>query len=135
MTTNIGESTDPFYRYKRPLAIVENKAGKTEIINLNAISKALHTKSVYILYYIQQEKSIPVTPKGGIKSTILNTDIEKLLNNYTKLYILCQNCGLPELVINITPEKKLYFSCSACGSTRDIAENKFTKVMYKDLVG
>lgn len=128
---NIGDSVDPFYRYRRPLSIVENKTGKTIITNLDAIAKSLHTKSSYILYYIQLVKSIPVGTKSDIKTILTKTEIELLINSFINEYILCTVCKYPELVINQTG-KKLYFSCNACGNIMNIPENKFTKIIYKD---
>ncbi|XWV26022.1 hypothetical protein QJ857_gp1058 [Tupanvirus soda lake] len=129
--TNIGDSLDPFYRYRRPVSIVENKSGKTVIINLDAISKALNTKSSYILYYIQLAKSTFVTSKSEIKTILGKPEVEELINKFIEQYILCTVCKYPELVTKKSG-KKLYFSCNACGNIMDIPEDKFTKIMYKD---
>ena len=129
---NIGESIDPFYRYKRPVSIIENRSGKTIISNLDNIAKSLHTKSSYILYYIQLEKSTSVTNKGEIKMELSKNEIEILINKYTEEYVLCALCKYPELVFKEL-NKKLYFGCNACGHSVEIPENKFTKIFYKDL--
>lgn len=131
MTTNIGNLDDPFYRYKRPMAQIDNKNGKTVITNIDIIAKSLHTKSSYMLYYIQLEKSTSIT-KGEIKMNLSKQEIEKLLNDFINKYILCNICNYPELIIQQSPNKQLYFSCNACGHTIDLPENKFTKIIYKD---
>lgn len=131
MTTNIGDIIDPFYRYKRPISIIENKSGKTIITNLDIIAQSLHTKPSYILYYIQLEKSASVTPKGEIKTLLSKLEVEGLINKFIEQYILCNVCNYPELVIEES-KKKIYFSCNACGNHIDIPENKFTKIIYKD---
>ena len=128
---NIGDSIDPFYRYHRPISIVENKAGKTIISNLTAIAKSLQTKPSYILYYIQIVKSIPCGTKSEIKTILAKSEIELLINSFINEYILCTICKFPELVIKQTG-KKLFFSCNACGNVTSIPENKFTKIIYKD---
>lgn len=132
MTTNIGDSIDPFYRYKRPIATVENRSSKTIITNLDAIAKALHTKATYILYYIQLEKSTSISTNGEIKCIINKSDIEIIIDKFIAQYILCNVCNYPELVTQQATNKKLYFSCNACGQIIDIPVNKFTKIMYKD---
>ena len=131
MTTNIGNVIDPFYRYKRPVAIILNKGKSTIIENIKDIAMALHTKESYMLYYIQLEKSIPITSKGAIKANMNKNEIEKIINDYIEKYILCNKCNYPELVTK-KDNKKLYFSCNSCGNAIDIVEDKFTKIIYKD---
>lgn len=130
-TINIGKTDDVFYRYKRHISLLEHKSGKTIITNLSTICADLNTKPSYFLYYIQLEKSIPVTNKGEIKTIIKQAEIELLINNFIDKYILCAKCKYPELEIKKS-NKNLYFSCKACGNVIDIIENKFTKIIYKD---
>jgi len=132
-TVNIGNTDDPFYRYKRPVSIIENRSGKTIISNLENIAKALETKPSYILYYIQLEKSTTITPKLEIKIILTKLEIEYLLNKFINEYILCSLCKYPETIIKKTGGK-LYFSCKACGHAKNIPENKFTKKIYKDYI-
>ena len=79
MNTNIGDSTDPFYRYVRPIAIVENRKNMTIITNIENIAKALHTEVKYILYYIQLSKSTSISSKGEIKMILKKTEIEAII--------------------------------------------------------
>lgn len=127
---NIGESFDPFYRYKRPKSICDYNNGKTTIVNIEEIAKALHTKASYIIYYIQLYKSTP-TNKNEIKAVIPQTEIEGIINDYIEKYILCSVCRYPELVIHKN-KKDIEFRCQACGNTMPIEKNKFTKIIYKD---
>lgn len=131
MSVNIDNSVDPFYRYKRSEAKIENKSNKTIITNLNDVAKALHTKPSYILYYVQLEKSTVVTGKGEIKANLTKLEVEKLINDYVSRYILCAKCNYPELSIK-AEGVKLYFNCEACGHNVFIPVNKFTKIIYKD---
>lgn len=130
MSTNIGNSDDPFYRYKRPLAIVENRGKTTSIKNLDAISKSLDTKSNYLLYYIQLEKSTSVT-KGTINTILSSKQIEEMVNGFINKYILCKSCAYPELMIQ-EDGQKLFWKCKACGHHEEIPLDKFTKVIHRD---
>lgn len=131
-TVNIVNLDDPFYRYKRPYAISEYHGNKTTIIvNLEEIANALHTKASYILYYIQLAKSTSVNDKGEIKMIIPLKEIEKIINKFINEYIICTSCKLPELVIK-KMDGQLEFSCEACGHTKPLIKNKFTKIIYKD---
>ena len=134
MTTNIGNTNDPFYRYKRPISIIENRKNNTIIKNIDNIAKSLHTETKYILYYIQLAKSVVITPKGEIKAILNKNEIEELINKYIDVYILCKKCKYPELVIKKHNNNKLYYSCNACGYSIDIPEDKFTKIIYKDIM-
>lgn len=125
----IGDSNDPFYRYKRPVSIIKHTNNKTVIVNLDSISKALNTESAFILYYIQLQKSVPVI-KNEIKAIFSQPEIELLINQYIDQYVLCDICHYPEMVI-MKNQTKLYFSCHACGYSKDIPKDKFTKIIYK----
>lgn len=129
MITNIGKSKDPFYRYKRPISIVDNNKTKTTIVNLNHISQALHTKPEYIMYYIQLKKSLPTNQNGMIKGSLSQVEIEKILDEYTETYILYQECKFPELIIDRNGQK-LFYVCQACGKHLEIPHDKFTKLIY-----
>lgn len=128
---NIGESDDIFYRYKRPVAIIDIQSGKTIITNLNDIAQAINTKPSHILYFIQLEKSTSVTNKGEIKIILLKSVVEDLIEKYIAKYILCNICKYPELETKKI-NKKLYFNCKACGNSKEVEKNKFTKIIYKD---
>lgn len=130
-TTNIGETIDPFYRYKRPVSTVEIRQGKTIISNLDLIAKALKTKPSYILYYIQLEKSTSITNKCEIKIELNKIEIEELIDKYIEEYVLCGMCNYPELDIKKS-NKKLYFVCRACGNSIEIDKTKFGKIFYKE---
>lgn len=130
MAVNIGKSTDPFYRYRRPLSIIEHKLGKTIIINLNEIANALHTKPLYLVYYFKLKKSVSVTKRLEINGIITKLELETLINQFIDEYILCNICGYPEL-ITIKSEKSIYFRCDACGNIINIVKNKFTKIFDK----
>jgi translation initiation factor 2 beta subunit (eIF-2beta)/eIF-5 len=147
MSTNIGNTTDPFYRYRRPKAIITTKFNKISITNLEEIATALHTKSSYILHYFKLKLSVPIGTKGEIQCNLNKDGIENVINQFIEEYILCEICKLPELFIqkditSIAPEKsnkinqsnqsKVYFVCKACGHSVEIKENKMTKIFLKD---
>lgn len=126
----IGDNNDdPFYRYKRPIAIIKSVHAGTQIINLEEISKSLHTKPKYILHWIKCKKSVSIND-CVIKSKLDVNEIEKLINEFIEYIIVCPQCSLPELVIS--SDSKLSAVCSACGHSDVIPKNKFTKDIYKD---
>ena len=55
--------------------------------------------------------------KGQYKDQVLN----KLIENYTKTYVLCKICNKPDTEIQ-REGKKLYLKCTACGAREEIKE-------------
>ena len=55
--------------------------------------------------------------KGIYKEQVLN----RLIENYTKLYVLCSVCNRPDTVIQ-REGKKQYLNCGACGARLEIKE-------------
>jgi translation initiation factor 5 len=66
------------------------------------------------MYYIQLKKSLPTNQNGMIKGSLSQVEIEKILDEYTETYILCQECKFPELIID-RDGQKLFYVCQACG--------------------
>ncbi|MHA1150032.1 MAG: translation initiation factor IF-2 subunit beta [Promethearchaeota archaeon] len=55
--------------------------------------------------------------KGIIKEQVLN----KLIENYTKMYVLCKICKKPDTEIQ-REGKKIFLKCTACGAREEIKE-------------
>jgi translation initiation factor 2 subunit 2 len=55
--------------------------------------------------------------KGQYKEQVLN----RLIENYTKTYVLCNICNKPDTEIQ-REGKKLYLKCTACGAREEIKE-------------
>lgn len=55
--------------------------------------------------------------KGIYKEQVLN----RLIENYTKMYVLCDVCNKPDTDIQ-REGKKLFLKCGACGARRVIKE-------------
>ena len=55
--------------------------------------------------------------KGQYKEQVLN----RLIENYTKTYVLCNICNKPDTQIQ-REGKKLYLKCTACGAREEIKE-------------
>ncbi len=55
--------------------------------------------------------------KGQYKEQVLN----RLIENYTKIYVLCSICNKPDTQIQ-REGKKIYLNCTACGARQEIKE-------------
>lgn len=99
---NICPTDDLFNRYKRDIlqVVYEKKhGGQTRITNLNTIAAQLHTD-------FQKQLKMPVK-NATLRGKIEVDKLKMLLEKFIGCFILCQNCGLPEL-----GEKGV---CRACG--------------------
>lgn len=140
MSININrESDDPFYRYKMPDVKVR-QAGKgngcyTFIDNIEDICRAINTPSNILLNYIARnlgsnlnEKKVTITGHYTYEQ-ILNT-----IYDYIDYFVLCHKCSIPELTPEIEgskKKKKLFYSCSACGTKYDVYSD--TKSILKTI--
>ena len=55
--------------------------------------------------------------KGQYKAQVLN----RLIENYTKTYVLCSICNKPDTQIQ-REGKRIYLKCTACGARQEIKE-------------
>ncbi|KKM68827.1 hypothetical protein LCGC14_1457040 [marine sediment metagenome] len=55
--------------------------------------------------------------KGQYKEQVLN----RLIENYTKIYVLCSICNKPDTQIQ-REGKKIYLNCTACGARQEIKD-------------
>ena len=117
--TNIDGSSDPFYRYQRPKITVRHHASnKTFLTNLEQVCKSLRTPPEALIGYIGKTHSISTNAKKGwIKGIWSVAQIEEQIVAYCQIYVLCQQCGLPEILAKGRVSKNyLKCRCQACGA-------------------
>lgn len=124
--------SDPMYRYQVDMPIFTSSGKKgnmyTYFDNSESFSTQINTNSQYIGKYISNQISCPfgfdkdrncIYFKGVYATEIL---LEKL-DEYIKIYILCDNCDYPEInlkSIGNKKNKKLLKCCKSCGKELDI---------------
>lgn len=112
---------DPKYRYKRDMIVTE-KSGQFYVIkNLQLIADDIKIKLNDLVKFLQKKINQPIifdksTNTYKIKSG--QQDLEKYLEEYIVLHLVCKKCNLPEV-----KETRV---CSACGH-QDIVEAGRTK--------
>ena len=114
---NIGGSSDPTYRYKRPTLILkyEGKGNgkKTQLLNLEEIAKSLHVKSRWILKFIGIELGTQTRDKT-LSGMHTQASLEALLEKFISYLVICPTCKLPEITLYKTTSSILWTICSAC---------------------
>ncbi|EAS01319.2 domain found in IF2B/IF5 protein (macronuclear) [Tetrahymena thermophila SB210] len=116
---------DPSYRYKMPKMIlkIEGKGNgiKTNIVNMQEVSKALRVPTEYPLKFMGFElgSQIIYKEKGNDVTTIINgafkEDIlQKQLDKFIQKYVLCPKCTYPEFVLRVR-QGLVSGKCDSCG--------------------
>ena len=103
---NIGNTLDPFYRYKRPVCILHQSKGFTHVTNLEQVCKALKCKTTDLEHWLKKDFGTSIQ-KGKISGSFTVLQIEESVNKFIDKFVLCSVCALPEL-----DEKRV---CKACG--------------------
>ena len=123
MSLNINNSDDFSYRYKMP-PIETLTAGKgngcfTFLMNIKDVAKSLgHPEEVILKYIGCVLGSGTNNKKLSITGHFKNKDIQKVIFQYIKSFILCPKCNIPELLPEVVGKKKrknINIKCSACG--------------------
>jgi translation initiation factor 2 beta subunit (eIF-2beta)/eIF-5 len=103
-----GNSNDIFHRYKRDIVCITHtrkKGVQTVVRNLDIIAQQLHVKVSDLQKVIRKKTNTSVT-KNIINGCYTVEQIETVINDFVKKYVLCKKCLLPELKNNV---------CSSCG--------------------
>ena len=125
MKVNIPKSnSDTFFRYKRDEIDIKNintNGGNTELLNIKIICEQLKDDAELIIKYIKKKINTNISKKNDIfiiNKIVTKKDLEDILEEYIRLYILCKACGNPEFVRNIN-KKEEDRTCKACGVNRN----------------
>ncbi|EGR30622.1 hypothetical protein IMG5_127620 [Ichthyophthirius multifiliis] len=116
---------EPNYRYQMPRMIlkIEGKGNgiKTNVVNMNEVSKALRVPTEYPLKFmgIEYGSQIIFKEKGNDVSTIINgsfkeEQLQKTLDKFIEKYVLCPKCKYPEFVLRVK-QNTVCGKCDSCG--------------------
>jgi translation initiation factor 2 beta subunit (eIF-2beta)/eIF-5 len=112
---NINDSTDPFYRYKRPVASLKHSVNFTEFVNLDEVAAKLARTPDLLLFYIQQKLATQTNiKKKTLRGRFSVQQIEELIKQFTQMFVLCGTCNNPETELT----KKGHHGrliCASCG--------------------
>lgn len=140
MIVNIPRTiTDPNYRYQMPLLqqVIEGKGIniRTNLINLSEVAKSLRVMPMYILKFMGYELGSQVNEKRNvctINGELNHDDILKTLDKFIEKYVLCSNCGLPEMPLKVE-NNRLACKCNSCGAiTAPDMKHKLSSYIIKN---
>lgn len=108
---------DPFYRYKMEKLNIINQKNKTVIDNLKKVCDDLGVDPTLLYSFFKKKFSISMNmDKNFILSTAAKLsygDFEKALREFIDIYVLCNQCKLPELTI-VVEKDKMSRTCRSC---------------------
>jgi translation initiation factor 2 subunit 2 len=121
----IPENVKQSGRFEIPTVELRIESKNTFIINFNKILNTLNRDKKHFLGIFLKKagtmgeiRGQQLFLKGQYKENVLN----RLIENYTKTYVLCNICNKPDTQIQ-REGKKLYLKCTACGAREEIREN------------
>ncbi len=120
----IPENVRKLSRFEIPKVELRIESRNTFITNFNKIIGTLNRDKKHFLGIFLKKagtmgeiRGQQLFLKGQYKEQVLN----KLIENYTKTYVLCNICNKPDTQIQ-REGKKLYLKCTACGAREEIKE-------------
>ncbi len=126
MKVNIPKSNlDTFFRYKRDeieIKVLNINGGNTELSNITIISEQLKDDVELIIKYIKKKINTNINKKNKlhiINKIVIKNELEEILEEYIKMFIICKECGNPEFSKTKTKKEEIR-TCKACGTNRII---------------
>ena len=120
----IPENVKKSSRFETPKAELRIESRNTYITNFNKIVSTLNRDRRHFLGIFLKSagtmgeiRGQQLFLKGQYKEQVVN----RLIENYTKTYVLCSICNKPDTQIQ-REGKKLYLKCTACGAREEIKE-------------
>lgn len=110
-TIPMKKTSDIFYRYQMPEIEILFIHKKTQLCNLNEISKSINIKDSNILFkYISKKLNTMGQVKNDlyfISGNFDKTIIQNIIYDYINSFLLCKTCNIPEIQNG---------KCLACGN-------------------
>ncbi|NVM37842.1 MAG: translation initiation factor IF-2 subunit beta [Candidatus Lokiarchaeota archaeon] len=120
----IPENVRKLSRFEIPKVELRIESRNTFITNFNKIISTLNRNRKHFLGIFLKKagtmgeiRGQQLFLKGQYKDQVLN----RLIENYTRSYVLCSICNKPDTQIQ-REGKKLFLKCTACGAREEIKE-------------
>ena len=121
---NIPENVKKLSRFEIPKVEIRSEAKNTYITNFNKIINILNVdRKHFIGVFLKKVGTMgeirgqQLFLKGAYKEQVLN----RLVEVYSKTYVLCKICNKPDTKIQ-KEGKKNFLKCEACGAREEIKE-------------
>ncbi|MHA1291621.1 MAG: translation initiation factor IF-2 subunit beta [Promethearchaeota archaeon] len=120
----IPENVKQSSRFEIPKVRLRIESKNTFIENFNKIINTLNRERNHFLGYFLKKVGTFGEIRGQqlfLKSRFKEQVLNKIIENYTKTYVLCDICNKPDTTIE-KEGKKIFLKCAACGARLEIKE-------------
>ena len=121
---NIPENVKKLSRFEIPKVQIRIESKNTYIINFNRIINTLNRDRRHFLGIFLKKAGTMGEIRGQqlfLKSTYKEQVLNRLIEQYSKAYVLCKICNKPDTEIQ-REGKKEFLKCTACGAREEIKE-------------
>jgi len=111
-------------RFQIPKVEIRIEAKNTYITNFNKIINILNRDKKHFIGIFLKKAGTMGELRGQqlfLKGTYKEQVLDKLIEQYSKTYVLCRICNKPDTEIQ-REGKKLFLKCTACGAREEINE-------------
>ena len=143
-------NTDPNFRYKMPKLVskVEGRGNgiKTSVMNCKEVAQAIHRPPTWVMKWFGHElgakASFVENENEGVRAIIMGAhqtaDLQKMLGQFLTVFVLCPQCGLPEMDVKAGADNKsVCGKCKACGWNNelpDATDHRLSKEVIKGII-
>ncbi len=109
-------------RFEIPKVSVVREGARTILRNLTQISKTLNRNEDNISKYLVKSLGTAGIIDNGrliLQGKFSEEEIQKEINEYVKLYVLCKECNAPDTEL-IKEERVTFLRCLACGAKQPV---------------
>jgi len=121
---NIPENVKKLSRFEIPKVQIRIESKNTYIINFNRIINILNRDRRHFLGIFLKKAGTMGEIRGQqlfLKGTYKEQVLNRLIEQYSKAYVLCKICNKPDTEIQ-REGKKEFLKCTACGAREEIKE-------------
>ncbi|MGB5912301.1 MAG: translation initiation factor IF-2 subunit beta [Promethearchaeia archaeon] len=121
---NIPENVKKLSRFEIPKVEIRIESKNTYIINFNRIINTLNRDRRHFLGIFLKKAGTMGEIRGQqlfLKGTYKEQVLNRLIEQYSKAYVLCKICNKPDTEIQ-REGKKEFLKCTACGAREEIKE-------------
>ncbi|MHA2430825.1 MAG: translation initiation factor IF-2 subunit beta [Promethearchaeota archaeon] len=121
---NIPENVKKLSRFEIPKVQIRIESKNTYIINFNRIINTLNRDRRHFLGIFLKKAGTMGEIRGQqlfLKGTYKEQVLNRLIEQYSKTYVLCKICNKPDTEIQ-REGKKEFLKCTACGAREEIKE-------------
>jgi len=109
-------------RFEIPKVSVTREGARTILRNLTQISKTLNRSEEHLYKYLVKSLGTAGFVDNGrliLQGKFTEEEIQKEINEYVKLYVLCKECNAPDTEL-IKEERVTFLRCLACGAKQPV---------------